>query len=260
MSTHSLMLPPTSPKDALLACPLFPPRNLVSFNVEFTLSSSCSRCGPPLSLAKMRLSLTLTLSHLTIWCFGQTALFLLAKTAPAYLPTALSVALRPLFPFQQTQYAQVFLLKPGPFCKLFAGLGGTNKSATFHLFFYYLTLVLFLPPCPLLHHFFYLNLSHRNCLLSPPVLSGYNGSPDTLFLPGNDAADELARRGMLLAPFSFPCGLSPFISRIHFSRTGGVPSHLNLLTHRFPRFPPRNMCSLVTLSVFPLVFAATDTT
>ena len=83
----------------------------------------------PLSLAKVRLSLTLTLSHLTIWYFEQTTLFLLAKVALAYLPTALSVALRPLFPVRQAQYAQVSSLKPAPFCTLFAGLGSTNKSA-----------------------------------------------------------------------------------------------------------------------------------
>ena len=43
-------------------------------------------------------SLTLN-ALLTIWCSGQRALFLslLAKTALAYLPTALSVALRPPF-------------------------------------------------------------------------------------------------------------------------------------------------------------------
>ena len=51
------------------------------------------------SLAKVRLSPTLTLSLLMIWYSGLTALFLflLARAAPAYLPTALSVALRPLF-------------------------------------------------------------------------------------------------------------------------------------------------------------------
>ena len=67
----------------------------------------------------------------TIWCSGETALFLslLAKTGLAYLPTALSVASRPPFSFQQAQYGQVFPLKPAPFCKLFAGLGSTNKSA-----------------------------------------------------------------------------------------------------------------------------------
>ena len=67
---------------------------------------------------------------------GQTALFLflLARAAPAFLPTALSVALMPLFPFQQAQYVPVFLVKPAPFCTLFAGLGNTIKSSIFLLF------------------------------------------------------------------------------------------------------------------------------
>ena len=84
-----------------------------------------------LSLAKARLSPILTLSPFMIWYSGQTALFLflLAKAAPAYLPSALSVAPRPLFPFRQAQYVRVFPLKPAPICTLFAGLGSTNKSA-----------------------------------------------------------------------------------------------------------------------------------
>ena len=46
---------------------------------------------PLLSLAKMRLSPTLTLSSLMIWYSGLTVLllFLLAKAASAFLPTAL---------------------------------------------------------------------------------------------------------------------------------------------------------------------------
>ena len=85
----------------------------------------------PLTLAKVRLLPILTLSPLMIWYSGQAALFLflLARAALAFLPTALSAALRPLFPFQQAQYVQVFPLKPAPFCTLFAGLGSTNKSA-----------------------------------------------------------------------------------------------------------------------------------
>ena len=39
--------------------------------------------------------------------------------------------------------------------------------------------------------------------------------PGHSFLPGNDAADELARRGALLALSAIPCSLSPLISRIH---------------------------------------------
>ena len=78
------------------------------------------------------LSTSLTLNALlTIWCSGQTALFLflLAKTALTYLPTALSVASRTPFLSLQAQHAQVFPLKPAPFCKLFVSLGSTNKSA-----------------------------------------------------------------------------------------------------------------------------------
>ena len=41
--------------------------------------------------------------------------------------------------------------------------------------------------------------------------------PGHSFLPGNDAADELARRGALLAPSAIPCSLSPLTSRIHSS-------------------------------------------
>ena len=84
-----------------------------------------------LSLVKVQLSPTSTLSSLMIWCFGHMALFLflLARAAPSFLSTALSVALRPCFPFREAQYAQVFPLKPAPFCTLFAGLGSTNKSA-----------------------------------------------------------------------------------------------------------------------------------
>ena len=50
-----------------------------------------------------------------------------------------------------------------------------------------MTFVLSSPTCPLLRLSFYLKLcgrSGRNCLLSPSVLSEYNGSPDTLFYRG----------------------------------------------------------------------------
>ena len=201
-----------------------------------------------------------------IWCFGLTALFLflLAKAAAAFLPIALSVALRRLFPFGQAQYAQVFPLNPVPFCTLFAGLRSTNKSAISLFFSYYLTLALSSPPCRLLHLFSYLKLSSRsgrNCLLSPPVPLGYNGYPDTRFSWGTTQ------------PISWPDGVCylrppqslvvslflPLVSTLVLSRTGGVLSYRSFLTHRFPRFAPRNLYSLVMLAVSSLVFAATDT-
>ena len=174
-----------------------------------------------LSLTKVRLSPTLTLYPLMIWYYGQTALFLflLVRAALAYLLTALSLALRPLFPFQHTQYAQVFPLKPAPFYTLFDGLGSTIKSAISLLFSYYLTLVLSSPPCSLLHLSSYLKLcdrSIRNCLLSFCSIR-LKWIPGDSFLPGNDAADELARRRALFAPSVIPCSLSPLFSRIHSS-------------------------------------------
>ena len=85
------------------------------------------------SLAKVRFSPTLTLSPLLIWYSGQTAVFVfhLARAAPVFVPSALSVALRPLFFFRHAQCAHVFRLKTAPFCTLSAGLDSTNKSAIF---------------------------------------------------------------------------------------------------------------------------------
>ena len=154
-----------------------------------------------------------------------------------FLPTALSVALRPLFPFWQAQYVPVFLLKPASFCTLFAGLGSTNKSTISIFFSYYLTLVLFLSLCPLLHLSSYLKLcgrSGRNRLLSPSVLSGYNGSPDTRFSQGTTPLISLPDgEHYLRPPLSLVVSLLlSLVFTFVLSRTGSVLSDLNFLTHR----------------------------
>ena len=239
-STHPLMLPSTSSSEALVACSPCPPWNLPLFTVESTLPTPCSHSDPP-SIAKVRLSPTLTLFPLMIWCSGQTTLFLffLARAAAAFLPTALSVALRPLFPFWQAQYAQVFPLKPAPFCMLFAGLGSTNKSSISLLFSSYLTLALSSPPCPLLHlssHLKLCGISGRNCLLSPSVLSGYNGSLDTCFSQGMTWLMSWPDGERYLhPPLSLVVSLLlSLVSTLVLSQTGGILSHLNSLTLRFP--------------------------
>ena len=131
-------------------------------------------------------------------------------------------------------------------------------------FFSCLTLVLSSPPCPLLHFSCYLKLcgrSGRNCLLSPPVLSGYNGSPDTRFSRGMTQLMSLPDgERCLRPPQSLVVSLLlSLVSTLVLSRTGGVLSPQNILTHRFPQFPLRNLCSLVMLAVSSLVFAAMDT-
>ena len=157
-----------------------------------------------------------------IWYSGKTALFpfLLAKAALAFLPTALSVALRPLFPFWQAQYVPVFPLKPAPFCMLFAGLGSTNKPATSLLFFFYVTLALSLSPGPLLH-FSFLSQTLWKILQELSPLSSCSirlqWVPRHSFIPRNDTADGLARWGALLVPSAISSSLSPLISRNYSS-------------------------------------------
>ena len=84
------------------------------------------------------------------------------------------------------------------------------------LFSSYLILFLSSPTCPLLHLFFYLNLWQELSSLSSCSIR-LQWVPGHSFLPGDDSADEPARRGALLVPSAISCSLSPVISRIHSS-------------------------------------------
>ena len=247
-STHPLMLPSTCSREGLLACPPCPPWNLPSFTVESTLPTPCSRSEPPLSHQGAALAhLDSLLPHdLVFWIDGYVP-FSFGKGGSCVLANCSLCGTEATLSFSEGPDAPVFPLKPAPFCKLFAGLSSTNKPAIFLLFSYYLTLVLSSPPYPLLNLSSYLKLcgrSGRNCLLSPPVLLGYNGCPDTCFSWGT--------MWLMSWPDGERCFVVSFllsvVSTLVFSRTGGVLSLPNILTHRFPQFPLRNLCSLCPLS------------
>ena len=129
----------------------------------------------------------------TIWCSGQTALFLslLAKAALAYHSAT----------------------KPAPFCKLFAGLYNTNKSPTSLRFSSCLTLATLSSPqsflLPQTLWKIWQGPSSLSCSIRLQWVPGYS------FLRRNDKADKLARQGALLVPCVITCSLSPVISRIH---------------------------------------------
>ena len=93
--------------------------------------------------------------------------------------------------------------------------------------------------------------SGRNCLLSPPVRSGYNGSPDTRFSRGTTRLTSSPDGERYLRPPQslVVCLLLSLESILLFYRTGDVLCHLSSVTHRLPQFSPRNLCSLVMLAV-----------
>ena len=185
--------------------------------MEFALSSPCS-CSDPLFCQGAALAHIDSL-HPMIWYSGQMALFLfvVARAAPAYLPTALYVALRPLFSFSA-----------GPVCSSFSAearaiLHALCWSRQHHKVCHFSSLLLSdsrsvlatlsSPPFFLLSQTLWQIWQELSSLSSCFIRLQW--VPGHSFLPENNLADELARRGALLAPSAIPCSLSPLISHIH---------------------------------------------
>ena len=119
-------------------------RGVHTFLLMLSLRSPFSRQGAALA------HLDSLLPHdLVLWTDGSDS-FLLARAAPAYLPTALSVAPRPLFLFEQAHLSSF----SAEACAILHALcwSRQHQQACHSLFFYCLTLVLF---CPLLRFSFY---------------------------------------------------------------------------------------------------------
>ena len=257
------MLSSTSPREALFACPLFPPWNLLSFSVESTLSSPRYHSDPPLTRQGAALAHldSLPPHDLVLWTDGSVP-FPFGKAGSGVLANCSLCGAEATLSFSACPVCSSFSAEACAILHALCWSRQHQQVCHFSSLLFYLTLALSSPPCPLLHLSFYLKLSGRNgrnCLLSPPVLSGYNGSPDTHFSRETMRLSWPEGEHCLHSPQSLVVSLLlSLVSTLIFSRTGSVLSHQNSLTHRFARFPPRNLYFLVMLAVFSLVYAATD--
>ena len=152
--------------------------------MESTLPTPCSRSDPPLSCqgaAFAHLDSLIPPHDLVLWTDGSVP-FPLGKSGSSVLANCSLCGTEATLSFSVGPVCSSFSAEACAICKL--SVAPTSLPL---LFSFYLTLVLSSPPYPLLHLSSYLKLcgrSRRNCLLSPPVLSDYNGSPDTHFFWG----------------------------------------------------------------------------
>ena len=192
------------------------------FTVESTLSSSCSRSDLPLSHENAALAHLDSPSPLMIWYSGLTALFLFL------LGRWLRRSCR-LLSLCGTEATLSF--STGPVCSSISAetcaiLHSLCCSRQHQQVCHFSSLLLLPDSCSVLATLSY----SPSFLLSQTlwqiwqVLSSLSSCsiriewvPGHSFLPGNDAADDLARRETLLAPSAIPCSLSSFNSRIHSS-------------------------------------------
>ena len=252
------MLPSTCSREALLACPPCPPWNLTSFTVESILSSTCSHFGLALFCQGAALAHldSLPPHDLVLWTDGSVP-FPLGKDRSGVLANCSLCG---------TEATHSFLA--GPVCSSFSAeayaiLHALCWSQQHQQVCHFSSLLLSdfrsvlatlsFPPSFLLSQTLWQIWQERSSLSSCSIR--------VQWVPGTTRLTSLPDEKHYLHPLQslVVSLLLSLISTLVFSLTGGVLSHQNSLTHRFPQFPPRNLCSLVMLAVFSLVFAATDT-
>ena len=218
-STHPLMLPSTCSREALLACSPCPPWNLPFFTVESTLPTPCSHPDPPLSCQGAALTHLDSLPpyDLVLWTdgsvpfpFGKGGSSVLANCSLCSTEATLSFSAGPVCSTLSTEacailHALCWSQQHQQVCH-FSSLLLLSDSCS-------VLATLSSPPSFLLSQTVWQIWQELSSLSSCSIRLQW--VPGHLFLPGNYMADELARRGALLAPFAIPCSLSRLICRIH---------------------------------------------
>ena len=182
------------------------------------------------------------------------SLFFLAKAAQALLPTTHFVMLGPTFPIVQVQRVRDF---PKGCTILQAHRLSRQHQLVCHISYFFLFVYYtFL-------FFIFFSFSRTLAHLAGTIHSFLLPYPTTMvlgqpFTSRNGTTDKLAKRSVLLKPFTVPCSRSSLISRHHSSilldckRTAKSV----FITQIFS-VSTKNLCLLITLAASTLVFAAT---
>ena len=192
-------------------------------------------------------------------------LFFSTTAAPMFLPTAYFVELKPHFLFGRHSVLKLFCWSPRilqalrwsrqhhqnyQFSSLLLTWDSSSALATFSCFTFFFNLI-------------HSGISGRKYLFfaPSPLLSGYNGFP--VIYSCRKMTQKMNWSGKVhCSSHSLSHVVSlllTLVSTLWFSRTRGALSYQSFMTQMPTQHLLRELCSLVTLSVFYLVFAAIET-